>query len=145
MSGQTILSAAYGANVQAEDDPLVQLAERTLDAISLAGRVGYYAVDSIPLLKYVPKWFPGARFQRDAEVFRKDILAMREVPFDMVKKSLVRYITPVEDFLLDISPGGRDCKAINSSKENTGASGRREMEHSRGRHSQRHRWYNVHR
>jgi hypothetical protein len=89
MAGRTILSAAYGASVRLEDDPLMELAERALYAITLAGRPGYYAVDAIPVLKYLPKWFPGARFKRDAETFKKDILAIRDVPFAAMQKEMV--------------------------------------------------------
>ena len=40
-------------------------------------------------VKYVPAWFPGARFKRDALFARKLAWDMRAVPFKTVKAQLV--------------------------------------------------------
>lgn len=40
-------------------------------------------------VKYVPAWFPGAKFKREAAEWRKACRAMLEVPFAAVKKAIV--------------------------------------------------------
>ncbi|KAF8143554.1 cytochrome P450 [Mycena galopus ATCC 62051] len=88
MAGTVILSTAYGIDVQPENDPYIEIAERALYALARAGRRGAYLVDSLPFLKYVPDFFPGASFKRDARKWRKAVSAMPEAPFNFVKRSL---------------------------------------------------------
>ena len=40
-------------------------------------------------VRYLPKWFPGASFHREAEAYRKVLNDMVNVPFDIVKRQLV--------------------------------------------------------
>lgn len=40
-------------------------------------------------MKYVPDFLPGAGFKRQAKLWRKTVSAMRELPFQFVKDSLV--------------------------------------------------------
>jgi hypothetical protein len=40
-------------------------------------------------VKYVPEWFPGARFQKRARLLRKVALEMNDAPFEAVKQALV--------------------------------------------------------
>ena len=46
-------------------------------------------------VKYLPKWFPGAKFQREAEMWRPFVYAMLNEPFDYVKSHLVRRISVI--------------------------------------------------
>lgn len=67
----------------------------TLTQALVAGPVqtfvpGTYIVDHLPWLQYVPKWFPGASFQRDAEEYRELMRKLREVPFEMAEREIVR-------------------------------------------------------
>ncbi|KAI5899995.1 cytochrome P450 [Schizophyllum commune H4-8] len=48
------------------DDEFVRVAEEAQLAMVSAARPGAYLVDIFPILKYVPEWFPGARFKRVA-------------------------------------------------------------------------------
>ncbi|KAJ6566541.1 cytochrome P450 [Mycena capillaripes] len=88
MAGMVILSTAYGIDVKPENDPYIEIAEKALYALARAGRRGAYLVDSLPFLKYVPDFFPGAGFKRDARAWRKSVSAMPEVPYNFVKRSL---------------------------------------------------------
>jgi hypothetical protein len=89
MSGKIILSMAYGIDVLPKDDPYVRLAEETNRAVTLIARPDYYLVDALPILKYVPRWFPGAQFQRDAIKYRANSAEFRDAPFRHVKKAMV--------------------------------------------------------
>jgi len=73
-------------------------------------------VDIIPVLKYLPIWFPGAGFKRQAEQWKKTVDAMYELPFNEVKAALRR---------------GDACPSITSSlleELNLGSKDNREME-----------------
>jgi hypothetical protein len=50
---------------------------------------GAFLVDSIPILKYVPEWFPGAKFQRKAAVLRKHAANMRDATFAATEELMV--------------------------------------------------------
>ena len=50
-------------------------------AMAAAGNGTNYLVDFLTILKYVPSWFPGAKFERDAKGWRKVVLAIPEAPF----------------------------------------------------------------
>lgn len=43
---------------------------------------------TVPLVKYVPAWFPGASFQRVARSMRQDLERLYDVPFNYVKQQL---------------------------------------------------------
>jgi hypothetical protein len=89
MAGDVILTIAYGADVKPENDPLVELAETGVQIAITVARPGHYLVDAIPVLQYIPKWFPGARFRRDAESYSKQMTAMRDIPYEQVKENIV--------------------------------------------------------
>jgi hypothetical protein len=65
--GGIVLSLAYGFRIHPSDDPWIKLAERMSRLVTEAGVPGKYLVDIIPVLKYVPEWFPGASFQKTAK------------------------------------------------------------------------------
>jgi hypothetical protein len=89
MAGTIILAAAYGIDVQPSNDPFVEIAEKAIRAFSIGGRPGAYLVDSIPILKYVPSFLPGAGFKRLAMELRKDVDAMPKATMDHVKSTMV--------------------------------------------------------
>ncbi|KAH9834604.1 cytochrome P450 [Rhodofomes roseus] len=94
MAGSLIIGVAYGLDVQPKDDPYVATAERALHAMAMAGNAGSFLVDSIPWLKHVPAWFPGADFKRKATEWRKSTTAMVEVPFKAVKNAIADGMAP---------------------------------------------------
>ncbi|KAF5343220.1 hypothetical protein D9758_013396 [Tetrapyrgos nigripes] len=69
MAGNTILSIAYGIEVQPENDPFINIAEKALHAAALTVNSGSYLVDQLPALKHIPDWFPGAGFKRWSRAF----------------------------------------------------------------------------
>jgi hypothetical protein len=52
--------------------------------------------DSIPLLKYVPAWMPGAQFRRNAKRWRKEAAAMADLPLAETKRQLVSELSDVD-------------------------------------------------
>ena len=48
MFGKLIMKITYGIDVSSSDDPYISIAQKALYAITVAGNVGTYLVDSIP-------------------------------------------------------------------------------------------------
>ncbi|KAJ7882316.1 cytochrome P450, partial [Mycena leptocephala] len=87
MAGEIIMSMAYGIDVLPSDDPYVALADKAVHSLVVA-LVNWHLVDLFPALRYVPKWFPGAGFQRKAEEWRKLARAMVDVPYTETKRQM---------------------------------------------------------
>ena len=92
MAGETIISIAYGLDVESENDPYIQVAEKGQNGIAAAAIPGAFLVDSFPILKYVPEWMPGAGFQKKAKAWRKAGQTMTEMPFAAAKNCIVRIL-----------------------------------------------------
>ena len=84
------MKIGYGIAVRETNDPYISVAEEVLDGLTRAGVPGAFLVDLIPILKYVPSWFPGAGFQKKAARWREVNRIMAEKPFRHVKEQLVR-------------------------------------------------------
>ena len=85
----TITKISYGIDVQESDDPYILRAEDALDGLNQATIPGAFWVDFFPILKYVPRWFPGAGFQKKAAGWREINAIMIEKPFRYVEEQLV--------------------------------------------------------
>lgn len=81
MAGAETMLIGYGIKVQEKDDPYVQLAEEALRCAAACARAGAYLVDVFPIMKYIPAWFPGADFKRQAERWRVFVIGMRDRPY----------------------------------------------------------------
>ncbi|KAF8490208.1 cytochrome P450 [Gautieria morchelliformis] len=87
-AGAIIMELVYAINVRDKDDPYIAAAEKAMFHLSVAGNPGAFLVDVLPILKYVPEWFPGAGFRKSARLWRQDITEMNVAPFEAVKKAL---------------------------------------------------------
>ncbi|KAH7097918.1 cytochrome P450 [Auriculariales sp. MPI-PUGE-AT-0066] len=87
-SARILLKIVYDHEV-AEDgeDELVLLNEEGNMQFSAAASPGWL-VDIFPSLRYLPEWFPGAGFIRQARFWNKTAFAMYDVPFQMVKAAM---------------------------------------------------------
>ncbi|KAJ7044390.1 cytochrome P450 [Mycena alexandri] len=95
MAGGLIMQVTYGIEVSsAKDDPYISIAKEVMHGLSVASIPGAFLVDTIPALKYVPKWMPGAGFKRKAEEWRKVTRELLEVPFAETKRRMNMGIAP---------------------------------------------------
>ncbi|KAK7052824.1 hypothetical protein VNI00_004143 [Paramarasmius palmivorus] len=94
MAGSAILSITYGLSIRSADvgDSVIDMAERALESFVTAAVPGTFWVDYLPVLKYIPSWFPGASFKRKAREWAKDVDEMLNMPFDIVKSNLTKGI-----------------------------------------------------
>ncbi|KAF9560813.1 putative CyP450 monooxygenase [Agrocybe pediades] len=86
--GSVVLNAAYGYEVQAENDFYIQLAHKAMQPLLSSVHAGHYLVDFLPFLKHVPSWFPGAGFKRRAEEWAVNTRALRDIPFNTAKQAI---------------------------------------------------------
>ncbi|OJT03486.1 O-methylsterigmatocystin oxidoreductase [Trametes pubescens] len=77
----TIMRIAYGIEVAERNDEYVAMAEEGLAAFSSLLVPGKYLVELLPAMRFLPKWFPGARFKRDAAEARIIVHRLRDTPW----------------------------------------------------------------
>jgi len=91
MASASIISVVYGYDIKPTGDPFVSISELAVDRLSRSVFPGAKAVNALPILRHLPTWFPGAGFHRYAREAREVTRKMRSIPFDMVKKAMVRF------------------------------------------------------
>ena len=79
----------YSIDVHPYNDPYIKTVEEAMAAATELFIGGTFLVDIIPILKYVPEWFPGARFQRKAAIMRKHAEKVRNFSFAATEKLMV--------------------------------------------------------
>ncbi|SJL18707.1 related to cytochrome P450 CYP2 subfamily [Armillaria ostoyae] len=93
-AGSIIMKTVYGYDVDPNGDRFVELVDRAQESIHAVGNVGAFLVDYIPILKYLPRWMPGAKFLRLARAWRKDVEEMAEEPFKYTTESVAKGFAP---------------------------------------------------
>lgn len=78
MFGAIILNTTYGYQPESEEDKFVNLIEHVMKGIASAARPGVHLVDIFPILDYLPSWFPGTGFKKEAFELRQDIINIVE-------------------------------------------------------------------
>lgn len=86
--GAITITIAYGLDLKPANDPYIEIAEQALIGLGAGAVPGAFLVDSIPILKYVPSWFPGAGFKRKAAFWRKWATMLVEIPFEAAQKEI---------------------------------------------------------
>jgi hypothetical protein len=87
--GSTTLSMTYSIKILPYNDPYIKISEEAAQAMAELLVAGAFLVDIIPILKYVPEWFPGATFQRKAATMRKHAAIVRNATFSATEKLMV--------------------------------------------------------
>ncbi|KAJ3550195.1 hypothetical protein NM688_g5103 [Phlebia brevispora] len=95
MAGSLILSVMYGIKPSRKDDPYIAAAEEAVVALNQCANAGAYLVDYLPALQYLPSWFPGAGFKRQAAIWRIPTTKMATAPFAAVKRGLEEGTAPI--------------------------------------------------
>ncbi|THH26899.1 hypothetical protein EUX98_g7292 [Antrodiella citrinella] len=87
-AGTIILTMSHGYKVHEESDSYLELVTVAIDQFTASTSPGAFLVDVLPALRYVPKWFPGAGFQKTADIWRKNLTDMTEIPFKFVQEQM---------------------------------------------------------
>ncbi|EJD46777.1 cytochrome P450 [Auricularia subglabra TFB-10046 SS5] len=84
----SIIKAVYGIRIKQTDDPYAEIAERAMEAATVA-LPGASLMDVVPLLRHIPAWVPVLGYwTAQAHRMRKYPLAMLEVPYARAKDDL---------------------------------------------------------
>lgn len=88
-AGAVILKIAYGWTVTDSNDRFIKIME---DAVHISAEIlqpGRWLVDTLPWLRFVPAWVPGAGFQRQAASVRERMSRIDLIPFKWTKEQIV--------------------------------------------------------
>ena len=119
-SGGLALSIVYGYNVKSNDDKYLLLAEECMNLLAndMAGS-GLWPVDILPILLYIPSWFPGGSFKRKAAQWKLRFAEFIEKPYSYAKASMVSWsLASINRFahliviFFSLFAGSRDHPAI---------------------------------
>ncbi|PPQ66787.1 hypothetical protein CVT24_008696 [Panaeolus cyanescens] len=122
LSGEVVITIAYGREVTNTEHPYVLLANDAIHPLlEFSLKPDAFLVNTFPILKYVPEWFPGAGFQTKARIWREYGQKFINVPFNNVKEDLkngTAKVSFVSESLQNIDKGGdiemqeRDIKHV---------------------------------
>ncbi|KAI6108178.1 cytochrome P450 [Pisolithus sp. B1] len=86
-TGSVALEFTYGHKVDGKNDPIITMAT-DLAEIMMKGMTGERVglLTALPILEYVPSWFPGADYQGEARRCRDMVASFSDLPFSMAKK-----------------------------------------------------------
>ncbi|EUC65113.1 cytochrome P450 family protein, partial [Rhizoctonia solani AG-3 Rhs1AP] len=68
----TLFRSLYGYEVESSSDPFLVRSQKLIAYLTYAALASNCMVNNIPALRYVPDWFPGAAWKRDALKWRKE-------------------------------------------------------------------------
>ncbi|KAG2117033.1 cytochrome P450 [Suillus discolor] len=88
--GTVILRISHGYEVQENNDPFIDLANRVTTHASQAAAPSAVMIDILPFLAKVPAWFPGAGFKRMARKGRENLEEMVSAPHKFVKDQMFK-------------------------------------------------------
>ena len=90
MIGAMIMRIVYGLDVYGPDEKYIQIAEKSMECFSAVFNPGRYLVQTLPCLRFVPAWFPGAGFQREFAAWRPQVAAARDLPWEATSGGCAR-------------------------------------------------------
>ncbi|KAF7373039.1 Cytochrome P450 [Mycena sanguinolenta] len=88
LTGTVIMNITYGIDIHGADEEYIRIAKKAVESSSIASMPGAFLVDSIPALKYVPNWIPGAEFKRKAVEWKRIAQDLLQLPFTEAKQNM---------------------------------------------------------
>lgn len=85
------MSTAYGYDISHKKDQFIQLAEESMTRISEALVPGARLVNYVPILQYLPTWFPGAEFHKYAARGKEVTTEMIKRPFKWTQDQMASH------------------------------------------------------
>jgi len=87
-AASVILKVAYGYEMKPKNDPFIAAVEEAFIYGGILVMPGRWIVDSFPILRFLPEWFPGADFQKKARFYREQMYGAYRGPVDWVKSQM---------------------------------------------------------
>ncbi|GJJ10296.1 hypothetical protein Clacol_004522 [Clathrus columnatus] len=88
-SGTIVLRLTYGYKAASENEPLVRLVVETLRQFSETTISNAFLVDVLPILRFVPSFFPGAAWKRKAIRYRECLDETLRKPYEWTKQQMI--------------------------------------------------------
>ncbi|GJJ14350.1 hypothetical protein Clacol_008614 [Clathrus columnatus] len=88
-----IVRVTYGSYLTDEDDPCFSIPMQTMSDFSTAAVPGDFLVKFFPVLRYLPKWMPGAGFLKKAEEWGKNQYDSAWMPYKWTEDHMSIIIT----------------------------------------------------
>jgi len=88
--GGSSLSMAYGLPIKKKGDPHINLAERALMSLNEALVPSNFLVNIIPALCFLPDFFPGSGFKKQAKMWKAYQEDLHNLPFERALREIVR-------------------------------------------------------
>lgn len=85
-----IFIVIYGKRIPTMDHEYVIAAQRAVEGVTTGTIPGRYWVEYLPILQYIPSWFPGANFKKVAAEYVPYVIASSVKPYNEVKEAIVR-------------------------------------------------------
>ncbi|RPD69160.1 CyP450 monooxygenase [Lentinus tigrinus ALCF2SS1-7] len=93
--GSTIMRITYGIEVdEPGNESYLALAEEALAIFSAATVPGKYLVETFPVLRHVPAWFPFAKFKREATAWRAKPMEVLHRPWEVAVDAIKEGTAP---------------------------------------------------
>lgn len=90
LSAAIVLEIMYGYEVQPKNDQIIQVTERAIQRLIENGaNPSVAALNAFPVLRHLPRWFPGTGFHQIVDECREFTKDMLNVPFEYVLRSMV--------------------------------------------------------
>ncbi|KAF7375504.1 putative monooxygenase [Mycena sanguinolenta] len=86
--GAIIFRIVYGHYVKDENDPFLTAGLKKMEIFSKSTTPGVWAVDFLPILRYVPTWLPGSGFLQTAKQWQQISRDAAWAPYLWCKKNL---------------------------------------------------------
>jgi len=106
--GSVILHIVYGYSAENfKKDPLISVINRVMDHFARAAVPGAHLVDVLPILRYVPSWFPGTGWKKEVELYANELDESVERPYAFVEHQMTQGHSN-ESFLARLMDHGKD-------------------------------------
>ncbi|KAI0260107.1 cytochrome P450 [Gloeopeniophorella convolvens] len=102
--GVTILRITHGYKPKSENDELVRIADEATDQLNILLSPGLFAVDTLPILRYIPEWFPGGGFHKIAREWRHTLFDLTDKSYEFVLEQMAKG-TAVPNFVTNLLEG----------------------------------------
>lgn len=80
----------YGYEAQPKNDRVIQVVERAIQRLIENGdNPSVAALNIFPVLRYLPRWFPGTGFHKIVDECREFTKEMLDIPFEYARKCMV--------------------------------------------------------
>ncbi|KAF9816980.1 hypothetical protein IEO21_03745 [Rhodonia placenta] len=83
-----VLQITHGRAVYDCQDPFVKIAEDVSNDFSELIKPGRFLVDSFPILRFTPGWFPGVQYKKIAKKVQERLHQAYDVPYSQIKEQM---------------------------------------------------------